>query len=160
MHVLYSASLSGSLLFHKEICEIMFVNKCKYFMLIKLEFTMKKQVITAKDVSIAIIQSEDILISDVQSALDLIATVSFVDKCHRIILNKDAIIEDFFILSTNLAGEVLQKFSNYHIKLAIIGDFSSYTSKPLKDFIYECNRGNSIFFVSSEEEGIEKLAKV
>ena len=36
---------------------------------------MKKQVITVKNVSIAIIHSEDILISDVQSALDLIATV-------------------------------------------------------------------------------------
>ena len=120
---------------------------------------MDKHIITTESVNIAVIYSKDIVISNAQSALDLIATISFGDKCQRIILNKDAISEDFFVLSTNLAGEILQKFSNYFVKLAIIGDFSSYTSRPLNDFIHECNRGNSIFFVSSEEEGIEKLTR-
>ncbi|WP_454862006.1 DUF4180 domain-containing protein [Peribacillus frigoritolerans] len=31
------------------------------------------------------------------------------------------------------------------MEFAIIGDFSSYTNKPLKDFIYECNKGNNVF---------------
>ncbi len=48
-----------------------------------------------------------------------------------------SICDDFFDLSTRLAGEILQKFINYHVKIAIIGDFSIYTSKSLKDFIYE-----------------------
>ncbi|WP_421162383.1 DUF4180 domain-containing protein [Peribacillus frigoritolerans] len=38
-----------------------------------------------------------------------------------------------------------RKFANYHIKFAIIEDFSSNTSKPLKEFIYECNKGNNVF---------------
>lgn len=54
--------------------------------------------------------------------------------------------DDFFILSTGIAGEILQKFINYHLKIAIVGDYSRYTSKPLKDFIYESNNGNSILF--------------
>ena len=37
--------------------------------------------------------------------------------------------------------------------------FSGYTSKPLKDFIYESNKGRDIFFVSSEEDAIEKLSR-
>ena len=63
----------------------------------------------------------------------------------------------FFILSTGLAGEILQKFVNCHIKLAIVGDYSKYTSKPPRDFIYESNKGNSIYFASSIEEAVLKL---
>ncbi|MBQ7410923.1 MAG: DUF4180 domain-containing protein [Clostridia bacterium] len=32
-----------------------------------------------------------------------------------------------------------------------------YTSKPLKDFIYESNNGKDIFFVKDENEAINKL---
>lgn len=62
-------------------------------------------------------------------------------------------------MSTRIAGEILQKFITYQFKLAIVGDFSGYTSKPLKEFIYESNKGKEIFFVSSEEDAIEKLGR-
>ena len=39
------------------------------------------------------------------------------------------------------------------------GDFTKYTSKPLKDFIYESNKGKDIFFVPTKEEAIIKLCK-
>lgn len=107
---------------------------------------------------IATVNADSILLKDVQSALDLIMTISSETGSNRIALNKEAISEDFFKLSTRLAGEILQKFANYQIKFAIIGDFSSYNSKPLKDFIYECNKGNNVFFVSSEQEAIDKLS--
>lgn len=51
----------------------------------------------------------------------------------------------------------MQKFINYGFKIAIYGDYSKYTSKPLKDFIYESNSGKNIFFVNTQEEAIEKL---
>jgi hypothetical protein len=86
------------------------------------------------------------------------ATVHYETGCDRMVMAKSAIAEDFFILSTRLAGDILQKFINYQTKLAIVGDFSRYTSKPLKDFIYESNHGKDIFFVSSEDEAIEKLS--
>lgn len=38
--------------------------------------------------------------------------------------------------ASEIENEVLQKFINYQTKIAIIGDFSGYTSKSLKDFIY------------------------
>lgn len=109
--------------------------------------------------SIVYIESEDVLISDSQSALDLMMTVKYANDCSKIILDKKAISEDFFRLSSGIAGEVLQKFINYHTKLAIIGDFSKYTSKPLHDFIYECNRGNDIFFVDNLDQAVEKLSR-
>ena len=39
----------------------------------------------------------------------------------------------------------------------IYGDYSKYTSKPLKDFIYESNKGKDIFFVSTKGEAVEYL---
>ncbi len=107
---------------------------------------------------IAIINSEEVLVTDVQSALDLVMTVKYETGCTDIAVNKEAITEDFFILSTKLAGEILQKYINYGVRLAIYGDFSKYTSKPLKDFIYESNRGKDFYFQENEERAVEKLA--
>lgn len=108
---------------------------------------------------IAIVRSNEIIIKDVESAIDFIMTVKYETNCNKIALNKEAIIEEFFILSKGLAGEVLQKFINYQIKFAIYGDYSKYTSKPLKDFIYESNHGKDVFFVEKEAEAIKMLSK-
>ncbi len=106
---------------------------------------------------VAIIRSDALLITDTQSALDLMATVKYETDSDCIAIPKSAVAEEFFILSTGLAGEVLQKFVTYHVKLAIIGDYSRYTSKALRDFIYESNNGNHIFFVGTEEAAIQHL---
>ena len=121
---------------------------------------MKITTIKENDVGIAVVSSNEILITDVQSALDFMATVRYDTGCDHVILNKSAICEDFFELSTRLAGEILQKFINYHMKIAIIGDFSIYTSKSLKDFIYESNKGKDIFFMPNENQAVEKLSIV
>lgn len=117
---------------------------------------MEKKIIN----NIAVIRSGNILIEDVDSAIDFIMTVKYDTGCDRIALNKEAVTEDFFILSKGLAGEILQKFVNYHIKFAVYGDYSKYTSKPLRDFIYESNKGNSVFFVGNEDEAVEMLSKI
>ncbi len=106
---------------------------------------------------VAVIQSDEPVITDTQSALDLMSTVKYETGCERIAIPKAAVTEEFFVLSTGIAGEILQKFVTYRVSLAIIGDFSQYTSKPLRDFIYESNKGRHIFFVSTEEEAIAKL---
>lgn len=106
---------------------------------------------------IALIISDEIVIKDTKSALDLIATVQYETDCDKIIVYKSCVADDFFVLSTGVAGEILQKFINYCKKIAIVGDYSKYTSKPLKDFIYESNNGNSIYFVPSIEEALLKL---
>lgn len=110
--------------------------------------------------TIAIVSGNEILIKDLQSALDLVATVGFETGSDRIILDKSLIVESFFDLKTRLAGEILQKFINYRLKIAIIGDFTKYTSQSLKDFIFECNQGRDIFFLPTEEQAIEKLQEL
>jgi hypothetical protein len=105
----------------------------------------------------ALVECSEKIITDAQSALDFLMSVYYETGCSRIAVNKEAFLDDFFILSTRLAGEILQKFINYQAKLAIYGDFSQYTSKPLKDFIYESNKGNDIFFVATQNNAIDKL---
>ena len=121
---------------------------------------MKINTIKENNIEIAVVSSSDILITDVQSALDFMATIRYDTGCDRIILNKSAICEDFFNLSTKLAGDILQKFINYYMKIAIVGDFSVYGSNSLKAFIHESNSGKDIFFLPDEKKAIEKLSLV
>ena len=111
------------------------------------------------DVDIAVVSGDGKVIVDVQSALDLAMTVKYETGAANLVLDKKLICEDFFILSTGVAGEILQKFINYHVRAAIYGDYSRYTSKPLKDFIYESNQGKNFFFVATKEEAIQKLTQ-
>lgn len=105
---------------------------------------------------IKVINSDKIVIKDLQSALDLMMNVRYEDAYEAIVINKAAIAEDFFRLSSGLAGEILQKFVNYNMKLAVYGDYTQYTSKPLKDFILESNKGKDFFFVEGQEEAMRR----
>lgn len=118
------------------------------------------QIQLAEDPRIALVRSDETLIVDVQSALDLMATVRHETDCDAMVVPKSAIAEPFFDLKTTIAGQILQKYVNYQLKLAIVGDFSGYTSKALRDFIYESNGGRSVFFVATEAEALAKLDRV
>ena len=108
--------------------------------------------------TVVLIESQVPVITAPGPALDLFMSIQYERGCRRIALNKEAFSKNFFILSTGLAGEVLQKIVNYRLKLAVYGDFSGYTSKPLQDFIRESNKGNSIFFATTAEEAVARLA--
>lgn len=120
---------------------------------------MNIEYLKENNADIAVVSSEEKLIVDVQSALDLAMTIKYETGAIKIVIDKEAVCDEFFILSSGMAGEILQKFTNYHVKLAIYGDYSHYTSKPLKDFIYESNNGSDFFFVSTKEEAIQKLTQ-
>ena len=107
----------------------------------------------------AVINSETTVITDAQSALDLLMTAKYEAGTKNIVIRKDLIVEDFFILSSGLAGEILQKYINYGGRIAIYGDYSRYTSKPLHDFIYESNKGKDVYFVGIQEEAVDKLTQ-
>ncbi|WRS27772.1 DUF4180 domain-containing protein [Oscillospiraceae bacterium MB08-C2-2] len=108
----------------------------------------------AKDI-VYITEAEKI--TDAQTALDIIMSANYDTGCRKLIFDKASFADHFFILSSGFAGEVLQKFSNYNMKVAFVGDYSGYTSKPLQDFIYESNKGNTAFFVSTLQEAAAKL---
>lgn len=119
---------------------------------------MKTEVIRKNGVDIAVVNSEEYVITDVQSVLDLIMNLKYETGCTNIAINKEAVIDDFFVLSTCLAGEILQKFVNYGIRFAIYGDFSQYTSKPFQDFVFESNKGRDIYFQPDVSHAVGKLS--
>jgi len=91
-----------------------------------------------------------------QDALDVMGTAWY-NGCDAVILDKTALHADFFNLRTGLAGEILQKFSNYKMRIAIVGDFSAVSSKALRDFIYESNNGRRVFFLPTAQAAIDAL---
>lgn len=110
-----------------------------------------------EDNKIAEVTSGEILIKNTDDGLDLLGNLYY-QGFDRIILHEKDITPDFFNLKTGIAGEILQKFSTYRVRLAIVGEFSSYKSKSLNDFIYESNKGRHIIFVSSTAEAIKVFA--
>jgi hypothetical protein len=88
-------------------------------------------IIKKNGTSIAVVNRSQ-KISNVQDMLDLMADIWFQVECTGMIIFQDSLDRHFFDLKTGFAGEILQKFSNYNFKLAIIGDFSIYSSKSLK----------------------------
>ena len=120
---------------------------------------MNIEYVKVNGTDIAVVSGDQAELTTPQAALDLAMTARYEAGAERIAIDKRALGEDFFILSTGVAGEILQKFVNYHVRAAIYGDFSRYTSKPLKDFIYESNKGRDFFFVETKEEALRKLAE-
>ncbi len=120
---------------------------------------MKINITEINRIKIAEIIDDSIVITEVQDALDMMADCSY-QGSHKIIMRKENIIPDFFDLKTGIAGEILQKFSTYQVKLAIVGNFSEYSSKSLKDFIYESNKTGRIIFVNSVDEAKERFAGI
>ena len=110
-------------------------------------------------IACAVVNSNEIVITDAQSALDVLMSAKYDIGTKNIVVDKKLITEDFFILSKGLAGEILQKYVNYGGRIAIYGDYSHYTSKPLKDFIFESNKGKDVFFVTTRDEAVEMLTR-
>ena len=67
----------------------------------------------------AVVNSEDLVITDTQSALDVLMSAKYDVGTENIVIDKKLIVEDFFILSKGLAGEILQKYVNYGGRIAI-----------------------------------------
>ena len=66
-----------------------------------------------------------------------------------VVLPVERIVDDFFWLSSGLAGAVLQKYQNYGLRVAIVGDISRFTaeSPSLRDFVYESNKVGQVLFL-------------
>jgi len=103
------------------------------------------------------IKAEKVVIQSEQEALDIMANIGYLHDSTIIIVHKKNLGEDFFDLSSGLAGGILQKFSNYQVRLAVVGDFSNHGSKRLKEFILESNKGRQVNFVADIAKAIETL---
>ncbi len=108
-------------------------------------------------ISIAEVISNDIVIKSIEDGTDLLGNLYYQDF-DRVIVHEKNITPKFFDLKTKMAGEILQKFSNYRMRLVVVGDFTKYESKSLKDFIFESNKGVTVNFVKSTDEALSALS--
>jgi peptide subunit release factor RF-3 len=119
---------------------------------------MKIETHNINDTNIAEVISEANVINKVEDGIDLLGNLYY-QGFDRIIIYEKNITPVFFGLKTGIAGEILQKFSNYRVQLAIVGDFTKYNSKSLNNFIYESNKGRLINFVSTLSEALGVLSE-
>ena len=59
----------------------------------------------------------------------------------------------FFSLGTRFAGDVMQKFVNYRLRLVVVGDLTAHlaASAALRALVHESNRGWHVWFVPDLE---------
>lgn len=105
---------------------------------------------------IAEVISDNLIIQSIEDGADLVGNLYYQDF-GKVILYEKNICPDFFDLKTGIAGEILQKFSNYRIRLAIIGNFKKYESQSLRNFIFESNKGRQINFVDDLSTALEQI---
>ncbi|WP_395849413.1 DUF4180 domain-containing protein [Cystobacter fuscus] len=74
-----------------------------------------------------------------------------------IVVNKEALIPSFFELRSGVAGDFLQKLTNYHCRMVILGDFAEVQSKSLHALIVESNRVGKVVFTKTVDEAIALL---
>ncbi|HZR44550.1 MAG TPA: DUF4180 domain-containing protein [Ktedonobacteraceae bacterium] len=93
-----------------------------------------------------------------RDALDLIEE-ALNEGIEWIIIPVERLDDDFFQLKTRLAGQILQKFVQYRRHIVILGDISEplAQSKAFRDFVYETNRGNQVWFMANLQELNERL---
>ena len=118
---------------------------------------MEIRAITINNLTLAEVVSEQIVVSSIDDGSDLLADLYY-QNYDAIILHQKNITPDFFDLKTRLAGELLQKFSNFRMRLFVVGNFGNIESNSLRDFVFESNKGRLVNFVSSIKEVTQKLA--
>lgn len=105
---------------------------------------------------LAELNSEEIFLKTLEDGLQILGDMYY-SGFDAIVMYSENIAPEFFDLKSGIAGEILQKFSNYRMRLFIVGDFENLTSKSLTDFVYESNKGNTVNFLNALEEVFNRL---
>jgi hypothetical protein len=113
---------------------------------------MTDQLIERRGVPVLVCDADGPPVAGPQDALDVIG--SAFSRADVVVLPAARLDARFFQLRSGLAGEVMQKFVNYHVRLAIVGDISAHVaeSAALRDLVTESNRGRHIWFVADLDE--------
>ncbi|MEU6842103.1 DUF4180 domain-containing protein [Streptomyces sp. NPDC046716] len=99
-------------------------------------------------------------LADERAALDLIGDAGY-RGARWVAVPAARCGDDFFRLRTRIAGDIVQKFANYRMGLAILGDIRSRTatSTALRDFVRESNRGGQLWFLPDEDALAARLVE-
>lgn len=93
-----------------------------------------------------------------QDFVDLLAWGSE-SKTNLFVLEDLNFVPEFYDLKTGLAGEVLQKLSNYSARLAIVGTFEMVVCERFRELMSESNKGSQVRFARSRDEAISWMMR-
>ena len=112
------------------------------------------------DIRVFRLEADGEPISTPDDASDLVGA-AWSHQANLVVVPVERLDPEFFRLSTGIAGEIVQKLVNYRLRLAVVGDITDHLaeSNALRDFVWESNRGDQIWFVDDEAALREKLAK-
>ncbi len=92
-------------------------------------------------------------------ALDVTAILTgcIESGARAVLLDEDGLPDEFFDLSSRVAGELLHKLSTYGVRLAAVVPDPSVHSAAFQDFAREANRGRQFRFFPTRAEAIDWL---
>lgn len=99
---------------------------------------MQYEIIQYQHLTIAQLLPQHPIMHTPQEVLEMLVNFLYQDVKH-IVIQDHHLPPAFFDLSSGLAGEVLQKFSNYGAYAAIVGRLEQYPSTSLHELIRESN---------------------
>ena len=111
-----------------------------------------------KGAKVAEITADTVIINTAEEAVAIIGTLAYQDY-DTVILHRKHLTPSFFDLKNTLAGDILQKFSTYRLRLIITGTLTDLTGKSVHDFIYESNKGTTVNFMASSTEALKALTR-
>jgi PadR family transcriptional regulator AphA len=88
--------------------------------------------------------------------LDLIAACGE-QLCDRLLVHAAILPADFYNLKTGLAGNLLQKLVNYHVRCAFILDEELVGNGRFYEMMIEANRGRQFHFCYNVDDAREWL---
>jgi hypothetical protein len=106
------------------------------------------------------LEAEGEPISTPDDASDLVGT-AWSHNASMIAVPVERLDPEFFRLRSGIAGEITQKLVNYRLRHAVLGDITKQVkaSAALRDFVWESNVGEHVWFVDDEAALAEKLAQ-
>ncbi|WNF31006.1 DUF4180 domain-containing protein [Streptomyces sp. C11-1] len=110
-------------------------------------------------VPVLVCDADGVQIATVQDALDQLIGMAF--QGAEVVAVPAARLDDrFFDLSTGFAGDMLQKFSAYRLRLVVLGDIGHHlsASAALPDLVREANRGRDVWFLPDLDALAARLA--
>ncbi|MET9698494.1 DUF4180 domain-containing protein [Streptomyces sp. NPDC006529] len=120
---------------------------------------MPDAVVEHHGVPVLVCDADGAPIATAQDALDQLIGGAFY-RAEVVAVPAERFDARFFDLSTGLAGEILQKFVSYRVRLVVVGDITHHlrASKALPDLVREANRGRDAWFVDDLEALAARLA--
>lgn len=82
------------------------------------------------------------------------------EQVDLVVIPAGRLADEFFTLRSGFAGTVVQKFVNYRLRLAVLGDIGAHVerSTALRDFVTESNRGRQLWFLPTWHDLEARLA--